>query len=106
MTDKVRTEPFIGIKITNRLQQQLDDCDSGNERYFDGRESQSLQIVTINEEQILGRAVEQGTPIDSLEDVAQNIRSILIKICPKYNIDDSRIKLYARTIVVQSQLLW
>ena len=105
MTDKVRTEPFIGIKITNRLQQQLDECDSGNERYFDGSEAQSLQIMTIDEEQILGRPIEQGASIDSLEDVAQNIRSILIKICPKYNID-FKVKVYARTIVAQSQLRW
>ena len=98
MTDEVRTEPFIGIKITNRLQQLLDDCDSANERYFDGSEPQSLQIVTIDEEQILGRPIEQGASIDSLEDVAQNIRSILIKVCPKYNVD-FKVKVYARSLV-------
>jgi len=103
VTDEASREPFIGIKITNRLQQQLDDCDSINERYFDGREPQSLQIVTIDGEQILGRAVKQGTSIDSLEDVAQNIGSILLKICPKHNIGDSNIKVYAQTIVVQGQ---
>ncbi len=103
MTNEARRQPFIGIKITNRLQQQLDDCDSINERYFDGSEPQSLQIVTIDEEEILGRTVEQGASIDSLEDVGQNIRSILIKVCPKYNIGDSNIKVYARTIVVQGQ---
>jgi len=98
MTDEARREPFIGIKITDRLQQQLDDCHSINERYFDGSEPQSLQIVTIDGEQILGRTVKQGAAIDSLEDVGQNIRSILLKICPKYNIGDSKIKVYARTI--------
>jgi len=103
MTDKARRQPFIGIKITNRLQQQLDDCDSSNERCFDGSEPQSLQIVTIDGEQILGRAVKQGASIDSLEDVAQNIGSILLKICPKYNIGDSKIKVYAQTIDVQEQ---
>lgn len=92
--DEARKEPFIGIKITNRLQQQLDVCNSINERYFDGSEPQSLRIVTIDGEQILGRAVEQGASIDSLEDVGQNIRSILLKICPKYNIGDSKVRVY------------
>ncbi len=101
MTNEARRQPFIGIKITNRLQQQLDDCDSINERYFDGSKPQSLQIVTIDEEEILGRAVEQGASIDSLEDIAQNIRSILLKICPKYDIGDSKIKVYAQTIIVK-----
>ncbi len=97
--DEVKTCPFIGIKITNSLQQQLDECSDINKRYFEGKEPQSLQIVTIGKEEILGREVEQGVPIGSLEDVAQNIRSILSKICPKYNIADSEVKVYTRTII-------
>jgi len=98
MIDEVRKQPFIGIKITNKLQQELDECNNVYKRYFDGSEPQSLRIVTIDGEEILGRAVEQGVSIDSLENIAQNVRSILSKICPKYNIGDSGLKVYARTI--------
>jgi len=98
MVDEVRKQPFIGIKITNKLQQELDECNNVYKRYFDGSEPQSLRIVTIDGEEILGRAVEQGTSIDSLENIAQNIRSILSKACPKCNVGDSGIKVYARAI--------
>ncbi len=96
MIDEVRKQPFIGIKITNKLQQELDDCNDVYKRYFDGSEPQSLRIVTIDGEEILGRAVEQGVSIDSLENIGQNVRSILSKACPKYNVGDSGIKVYAR----------
>ena len=103
MIDDVKREPFIGVKITNKLQQMLDDCDNTTKRYFNGSEPQSLQIVTIDEDQILGRVVEQGASVGSLDSIAQNIKSILMKICPKYNIGDSSISVYARTIVPQRQ---
>ena len=98
--DVVRDEtiegPFVGVKITSALQRQLDQCSSIHKRYFDQSEPQSLQIVTIDREEVIGRAVEQGARVDSLRDVARNIRSILLIICPQCAIGESKIKVYVR----------
>ncbi len=97
MPDGTSEGPFVGVKITSALQRELDQCSSAHTRYFDRSEPQSLQIVTIDGAEIIGRAVEQGAPVDSLEDVARNIRSILLVIRPQYTIGESKIKVYVRS---------
>ncbi len=96
LKDESGEGPFVGVKITSALQRQLDECSSTHKRYFDRSEPQSLEIVTIDGEEVMGRAVEQGAPVDSLDDVARNIRSILLIICPQYAIGESKIKLYVQ----------
>ncbi len=96
MRDETSERPFVGVKITSVLQCQLDQCSSVHKRYFDRSEPQSLQIVTIDGEEVIGRAVEQGAPVDSLRDVARNIRSILLIICPQYAIGESKVKVYVQ----------
>ena len=93
--DELQEQSFVGIRITSRLQRHLDKCSDVDRHYFERRESQSLQIVIIKGKQILGRPVKRGATIDSVEDVIQNIRSILLKICPQYNVRASEIRAYS-----------
>ncbi len=93
--DELQEQRFVGIRITSRLQRQLDKCSDVDRHYFERRAPQSLQIVIIKGKQILGRPVKRGATIDSVEDAVQNIRSILLKICPQYNIGASEIKVYS-----------
>ena len=92
---EVQEQPFVGIRITSELQRQLDKCAVANRHYFERREPQSLQIAIIKGKQILGRPAKRGATIDSLEDAVQNIESILLKICPQYNVGASEIKVYS-----------
>ena len=96
MPNRTSEGSFVGVKITGGLQRGLDQCSSVHKRYFDRSELQSLQIVTIDGEEVIGRAVEQAAPVDSLEDVARNIRSILLIMCPQHTIGESKIKVYVR----------
>lgn len=88
---------FVGLKITSNLERQLDESRSRYEYLFEGGDEQSLHRATIEGEEILGRPVEPGVPVDSLMNVVRNLRSILSKICPGYPLKDSEIRVYART---------
>ena len=93
--DKLQEQSFVGITITSRLQHHLDKCSEVDRHYFERREPQSLQIVLIKGKRILGRPVKRGATSDSMEDAIQNIKSILLKICPQCNVRTSEIKVYS-----------
>ncbi len=39
---------FVGIKMSAKLQRELDNCARGTERYFKEDKPESLQIVTLS----------------------------------------------------------
>jgi hypothetical protein len=89
----------IGVRLNDRLQEQLDKCIPAYHMYFKDNNPEFLQVVTINGERILGKRLKPGTPISMLDDYAANVRSILHKICPEYRVSESEIKLYAQTLI-------
>ncbi len=101
---ELQEEPFVGVMLTSRLQQQLDKCAIVNRHYFERREPQSLQIVSIKGKRVLGRPVKRGATSGSVEDTVRNIRSILLKICPQYNICVSEIKVHGSESVRVAEL--
>jgi hypothetical protein len=58
MSDGTKVTLFIGIKVTSALQRHLDESESGYGDLFEGNNQQSLQRVTIDDEEFLGRPVE------------------------------------------------
>jgi exo-beta-1,3-glucanase (GH17 family) len=95
MPDKIKTELFVGVRITPALQRHFDESESGQGHLLEGKSERSLQKVTIGSEEIMGRAVAQGATVDSLVDIVRNLRSILLRYVPRYPLKDSEIKIYA-----------
>ena len=89
----------VGVKITTKLQQALDQCIPAYQIYFKENNPDYLQIYNINGEQILGKMVKPGVNLETLEDYARNVRSIIKKICPGINLPESEIKIYAQTLI-------
>ncbi len=89
----------IGVKLNDKLQEQLDKCIPAHYFYFKDNNPDFLQVTTINGEKILGKRLNPGTPVNALDDYAANVRSILTKICPEYRLSDSEIRLYAQTLI-------
>ena len=89
----------IGVRLNERLQEQLDKCIPAHYMYFKENNSDFLQVLTINGERVLGKQLGAGTPVNTLGDYAANVKSILMKICPEYRLTDSEIKLYAQTLI-------
>ncbi|MFQ5906002.1 MAG: hypothetical protein ACE5JA_05460 [bacterium] len=98
MPDRAKVELFVGIKITAALQRQLDDLDSRYDHLLGGRDELSLQRATIDDDEVLGRPVGQGTTVNSLSDIVKNLKSILVKYVPQYPLKDSEIRIYAGAV--------
>ena len=95
MSDGARVMLFVGVKVTSALQRHMEESESGHGHLFEGRSKQSLQRVTMDGEELLGRAVEQGATVESLSDVVRNLKSIVLKHVPKYPLKNSEIRIYA-----------
>jgi hypothetical protein len=85
---------FVGIKISSKLQRELDNCARGTERYFKEDKPESLQIVSMGEEKLIGRFLEDGFPVSSIDDVSRNVRSVVSLITSGYRIPDDSIRIY------------
>ena len=86
---------FMGIKISTKLQAGLDNCARGTERYFKEDRPESLQIVTLGAEKLIGRFLRDGFPAGDIDNVSRNIRSIVTLITQGYRIAEDTIQIYA-----------
>ncbi len=86
---------FVGIKISPKLQRELDNCDQKVQRYFKEDKPESLQIVNLGEETLIGRFLRDGFPVSDIDNVSRNVRSIVALITPGYRIAEDSIRIYA-----------
>jgi hypothetical protein len=93
---------FVGIKISSKLQRELDNCRSDTEHYFKGEKPGSLQIVSFGEEKLIGRFLQDGFPVSDIDNVNRNVRSILTLVTPTYRIEEGSIRIYAGPIASTS----
>lgn len=85
---------FVGIKISAKLQRELDNHARGTERYFKEDKPESLQIVTLGDEKLIGRFLQDGFPVSDIDNVSRNVRSIVTLITQGYRIEEDSIRIY------------
>ena len=90
---------IIGAKITDKLQESLDNCLPAYHFYFKDNNPDYLQIVRIEGERVIGKKLGPGVPVSQLNDYAENVRSILKKICPEYPWKETDIKVFVQTLI-------
>jgi hypothetical protein len=86
---------FVGIKISSKLQRELDNFARGTEHYFKEDKPESLRIITVGEDKLIGRFLEDGFPATGIEDVSRNVRSIVGLITSGSRIAEDSIRIYA-----------
>lgn len=86
---------FVGIKISSNLQAGLDNCARGTERYFKEDKPESLQIVTLGGERLIGRFLPDGFPVSDIDNVSRNVRSIVTLVTQGRRIAEDSIQIYA-----------
>ncbi len=86
---------FVGIKISAKLQRELDNCARGTERYFKEDQPESLQIVTLGEDKLIGRFLRDGFPVSDIDNVSRNVRSIVTLITQGHRLAEDTIQIYA-----------
>ena len=86
---------FVGIKISPKLQRELDNCPRGGEHYFKERNPESLEIVTLGAEKLIGRYLQDGFPVSDIGNVSRNVRSVVTLITRGLRIAEDSIQIYA-----------
>jgi hypothetical protein len=85
---------FVGIKVDNKMRDQLRNCPPRDKHYVDGSDPQYLFEVRTAEETFIGKQVDGGTPAVSMDDIKRNILSILNRVAPGRHREDA-IKVFA-----------
>jgi hypothetical protein len=94
---EVERRLFVGIKVSTKLQSGLDSPAPGTERYFKQDNKDYLQVVNFGEEKFIGRFLKDGFPVDELDDVSRNVRSIVRLITNgQQRVDDLSVNIYVR----------
>ena len=86
---------FVGIKITPSLQNELNSPAPGTERYFKGDDGEFLQIVSLDDDKLIGRYVKDGFPVADIADVSRNVRSIVRLITRGHTLGEDSVHIYA-----------
>ena len=86
---------FVGVKISPKLQRELDNCARGTERYFREDRPEYLQIVTLGEEKLIGKFLRDGFPVNDIDNVSRNVHSIIALVTSGYRMDADSIRIYA-----------
>ncbi len=90
---------IIGARITDKIQEHLDNVIPAYQFYFMDNNPDYLQIVRVEGERVIGKMLKPGIPVAQLLDYSHNIMSILKKICPDYGWSESDIKIFAQTLI-------
>ncbi len=91
----MQAKPFLGLKITPKLQDGLDKCNPNDKFYFKDNNPDLLQIITIDVDKYIGKVLEQGIEYAKIEDICRNIISIIHKLCPDIPVSINSIKFFA-----------
>jgi hypothetical protein len=74
---------FIGLKVDQKLREQLEKCNEMDKRYFNSGDPQYLMFAEGAEgAQYIGRALEETVSTDEIDDIARNVVSILKRVAP------------------------
>lgn len=88
---------FVGLKINDRLRDQLDASNASMKPFFATNNPEYLQIMRIDSEDYIGKAIASGTSLEALSNMLMNVKTMLQMICPKFAQTEGAIKILALT---------
>ncbi len=86
---------FVGIKISEKLRDQLDTSNASMKQFFAGNDPEHLQIAQVDEDEYIGKAIASGAAVETLSNMRMNVKTMLQMICPKFTLVESAIKVLA-----------
>ncbi len=92
---EVERRLFMGIKVSPKLQTELDHCVPGTECYFKEDKPEYLQFLTLGEEKFIGRFLRDGFPVSEIDNVSRNVRSLVTLITRGQRIAEDSVHIYA-----------
>jgi hypothetical protein len=88
---------FVGVKVNDRLREQLDSCHSSMKSFFAGNNPEYLRILQVDSDEYIGKVTESGASLEALSNMLMNVKTMLRMICPKFVLPDAAIKIHALT---------
>ena len=88
---------FVGVKVNERLRDQLDSSLASMKTFFNEKNPEYLQIMQIDDEEYIGKVTASGAALETLSNMLQNVKTMLQMICPKFVVADGAIKIFALT---------
>lgn len=88
---------LVGIKISEKLHDQLDSSKASMKRFFDNNDPEFLQVLQIDSDEYIGKITKSGASLEDLSNMCMNLKTMLKMICPKFSISDNAIKIYVHT---------
>ncbi len=85
---------FVGLRVDNKLRDQLNNCAPRDRAYFDGSDPAYLVIVRSPTDVFVGKVVDAGATAVGMDDIKRNLMSILMRIAPGRHREDS-VKVFA-----------
>ncbi len=85
---------FVGIKLSSKLQNDLNNPAPGTERYFKADNMDYLHIITVGEEKLIGRYLKDGFPAADIDSVSRNVCSIVKLITRGLRIEENSVHIY------------
>jgi len=88
---------FVGIKVNERLRDQLDSSIPSMKPFFASNDPEFLQVLQIDYDEYIGKATTSGASLEALGNLLLNVKTMLKMICPAYSLADNAIKIHALT---------
>lgn len=85
---------FVGIKVSRALQTELDSPAPGTQHYLEPGTPGCLKIVTMGDDKIIGRYVENGSSADEVGTLGRNVCSIVRIVARGYRIEEESALIY------------
>lgn len=86
---------FVGIKISRALQNDLDSPAPGMKHFLDPGTADHLQIVSMGEDRIIGRYVEDGFRAAEVGILGRAVCSIVRLVTGGHRIEEDSVHIYA-----------
>ena len=86
---------FVGIKVSDRLRDQLDSSQASMKSFFSEQNTEFLQVMQIDSDEYIGKVTASGTSLEVLSNMLLNVKTMLGMICPKFTVADGAIKIHA-----------
>lgn len=86
---------FVGLKISERLHDQLDSSNASVKQFFEENNPEYLQVMHIDHDEYIGKVTESGASLEDLSNMLMNVKTMLRMICPKFSFPDDAIKILA-----------
>jgi hypothetical protein len=86
---------LVGIKISEKLRDQLDSSKASVKPLFANNDSEFMQVLQIDSNDYIAKITKNGASLEDLSIMCMNLKTMLKMICPKFSIADDAIKIYA-----------